>query len=373
MRSVTIRKWMGVYFRIVALLFFLSAASGLGCDSASRLESTPLSSPQLKEDGSKGEAPAGRELAPQRTIQRAELRAKGGVIDGDTVRAVGFDQSIRLLCLDSEELFEEGDEARARADWEAYQVEAKGDAKYPVSYGTFLGEEAKDFAEEFFADHDEIFVEYQSPRRTRDFYGRHLAYIWVRDDEEGPWINYNLEAVRAGMSPYYTSFGRCDEYHEEFVAAQEEAQRAGRGIWREGARAYDDYEARLSEWDGRARQIALYREHFKDHPAVLELGTDTAMARLRLLIGQRVTVFGALVRYSPNGRPPKVYLQHRYREDLVAVADEGLSFDAFSVELKPGEFYYVEGEVEMYRGNPQVRVDGNSFLRNGSTPPPLGR
>lgn len=369
--SATIRRKMQSYFGIVALFLLILTLAGLACDSAPGQKSWNASA-QATSEGARGEA-RGKRLAPLRTIQRAELRAQGGVIDGDTVRAVGFDQSIRLLCLDAEELFDEGQEARARTDWQAYQEEEKGEAEHPVSYGTFLGEEAKEFAEEFFADHEEIFVEYQSPRRTRDFYGRHLAYIWVRDGEEGPWRNYNLEAVRAGMSPYFTSFGRCDEYHDEFVAAQEEARRAGRGIWAAGAKGYDDYEVRQAEWEARAKQIALYREHFRDHPAVVELGTDTAMARLRLSIGQRLTVFGALVRYSPQGRPPKLYMQHRHREDLIAVAAEGFSFDAFSVELKPGEFYYVEGEVEMYRGNPQLRVDGNSFIRNGSTPPPLPR
>lgn len=235
-----------------------------------------------------------------------------------------------------------------------------------------MGNEATAFAERFFEGVEEIFLEYQSPEQTRGFFGRHLAYAWVKS-QEGEWKNYNVEVVRAGMSPYFTSYGWCDAHHAHFVAAQREARQARRGIWAPGARGYDDYEERLRQWEERAREIGMFREYFGSQEKVVKLGTDTAMARLRLSVGERVMVFGALDRHAPRARPPKLHLFHRFRDDLVVITEEGVSFEDFGVEFEPGRHYYLEGVVELYRGNPQLKVDGQSFIRGGTKPPPRSR
>jgi endonuclease YncB( thermonuclease family) len=317
------------------------------------------------------EAPGGEravESGPQGVIQRATLR-EDGVVDGDTLRAVGFDQSIRLLCIDTEETLEGEDLEAALRDWEAYRREKTEGAENPVSYGTFLGNEATEFAERFFEGVDEIYVEYQSAKKTREYFGRHLGYVWIRDGEDGAWTHYNVEAVRAGMSPYFTSYGWCDDHDEAFRQAQAEAREARRGIWAEGARGYDDYEERIARWERRARQIGLYREHFEGRPRTVKLGTDTALSRLRLYVGERVTVFGALARVVPGGDPPRLEFFHRHREPVAVVFDEGMAVDDAGVELEVGQYYYVEGIVEMYRGNPRIRLDRRGFVRSGAQPP----
>ena len=75
------------------MLLFLLGSSGWGCDGESRgeLEGDPVL-----------EVSVGP-LAPRGALQGGRLREGDGIIDGDTVRVVGFDQSIRLLCLDTEE------------------------------------------------------------------------------------------------------------------------------------------------------------------------------------------------------------------------------------------------------------------------------
>jgi endonuclease YncB( thermonuclease family) len=310
-------------------------------------------------------------LEPRGRVQAATLRAMpDGVVDGDTLRAVGFDQSIRLLCLDSEERLDGDDLASATRDWEGYIRDKLAEGGEFAKYGTFLGNEATVFARAFFGGVDEVFVEYESPMRTRGYFGRHLAYVWIKKhgDETG-WLNYNLEAVRAGMSPYFTKYGYSELYHDEFMVAQAEARAAQRGIWAPGAKAYRDYDARFEAWKGRADQIALYRQHFADHERFIELGTDTAMARLRQSIGERVVVFGSISRYSPRGRPPKLYLSHRFREDFTIVAPPPVRFDEFDVDLSVDQFVYVEGEVELFRGNPQITLDDKSWLRAGTNPP----
>lgn len=349
-----------IQFGVFAVFLFVGLGGVTACETRSE------TGPEVEAVSAKG-----AELAPRGVVQRAELREDDGIVDGDTLRAVGFGQSIRLLCIDTEETLEGEDLEAATRDWVAYQEEKSAESEGPANYGTFLGNEATEFAREFFEEYDEIFVEYQSPKNTRGFYGRHLGYVWVQDGEDGPWKNYSVEAVRAGMSPYFTSFGWCDKYHDEFEAAQNEAREAQRGIWAPDAKGYDDYEERLQRWNRRARQVGLFRTHFADKPNTVELGTDTAMSSLRLKVGERVIVFGALDRHAPRARPPKLHLYHRHRDDFVVVVDEGLSFDQFGVDFVPNQFLYVEGQVEMYRGNPQLRVDMRSFIRDGDSPPPM--
>ncbi|TXD35308.1 thermonuclease family protein [Lujinxingia vulgaris] len=353
----------------VVLLLAGLLCVGAGCDVVERARQ----SVQTWQSSGSGNAPgpAGR-LEPAGELQPAELR-EGAVVDGDTLRLVGFDKSVRVLCLDSEEALRGEELERAEADWEGYQEERKGDGPFTRSYGTFVGNEATTWAREFFEGRSEVFVEYASERHTRDFFGRHLAHIWAKDSA-GKWINYGVEAVRAGWSPYATEYGHCDAYRAHFEEAQRQAQKAQRGIWRSGQRGYDDYPQRFEEWAPRARQISLFRERLADHPEVIELGTDTAMARLRLKLGERVVVFGSVDRYSPRGRPPKLYLRHRYREELMVQAPGPVRFsDMTKSDFEQREFVYVEGRVEMFRGEPIVVIDAGSFVRSGDDPPELSR
>ncbi|MFU8806907.1 MAG: thermonuclease family protein, partial [Bradymonadaceae bacterium] len=273
------------------------------------------------------------------------------------------------LFIDTEEVLEDDELEHARRDWAGYVKEKSGEGKFTATYGTFLGNEATEFARNFFDGIDEIWVEYESPMRTRGFFGRHIAYVWIKKhgDVTG-WLNYNIETVRAGMSPYYTKYGYSELYHDAFLQAQDEARRGERGIWAPGAKAYPDYDRRFKEWNQRAEQIALFRERFADDENVIELGTDTAMARLRGRIGERVVVFGAVDRFSPRGRPPKLYLSHRFRENFVIVAPPPIKYDSFGVDLGGEDFVYAEGEVELFRGNPQLNLDEKSWVRAGGDP-----
>lgn len=330
-------------------------------------------------------AESGDDVAAQRAeaafepvgpVQRAELREDDGVIDGDTLRVVGFDNTVRILCIDTEEEFEHrGDERRARNDWSAYRRDKTEGADGPVDYGTPMGRRATEFAEEFFERHGSaVWLEYESPRRTRGFYGRHLAHVWVRGDgEHGEWINYGTEAVRRGMTPYFTAYGRCLDHHERFRGAQQEARRHRRGIWERESKSYGDYEVRLLNWESRADQVQQFRRRFSDTAGVVELGTDTAMSRLRFKLGRRAVVFGAVDRLVAGADPPRLELFHRHRRPFGVVVDDGVTFDRFGVDVEEAEYVYVFGEIQMYRGDPQMRVDADSFISTGDDPPPIGK
>ena len=66
-------------------------------------------------------------------------------------------------------------------------------------------------------------LEFEGPLRGR--YGRLLAYVFV----EG--VNFNLELVRKGLSPYYTKYGLSQKYDQEFREAERYAREHKLNIW----------------------------------------------------------------------------------------------------------------------------------------------
>ena len=164
------------------------------------------------------------------------------IIDGDTIAVAGLDSTLRLLAMDAEETFKNAQDARdADADFEQYLKAKRGGSARPTKAATPLGEAAKKFAVEFFKGVRLVRLERDNATEIRDRYDRYLAYVIVTRD--GKELNYNVEAVRAGMSPYFTKYGYSRRFHADFVAAEKEARAAGRGtvsssllIPREGGR-----------------------------------------------------------------------------------------------------------------------------------------
>ena len=71
----------------------------------------------------------------------------------------------------------------------------------------------------------EIQLEFEDPStEKRGNYGRLLAYVMV----DG--LNANVEMVRLGWTKFWTKYGR-GRLAREFMAAQEEAREARRGLW----------------------------------------------------------------------------------------------------------------------------------------------
>ena len=66
-------------------------------------------------------------------------------------------------------------------------------------------------------------LEFEGPFRGR--YGRLLAYMFV----DG--VNFNLELVRMGLSPYYTKYGLSQKYDQDFREAERHARNHKLGIW----------------------------------------------------------------------------------------------------------------------------------------------
>ena len=134
-------------------------------------------------------------------------------------------------------------------------------------------------------------LERDHPGEIRDFYGRYLAYVFAK--KNGQWVNYNVECVRAGHSPYFMKYGRSRRFHREFVDAQKEAQEAKRGIWKPGAMHYDDYDERLRWWAEREAAITRFEREQNEHPeSHIALTRWDAMLKLEQRLGQEVTAAG---------------------------------------------------------------------------------
>jgi micrococcal nuclease len=124
------------------------------------------------------------------------------VVDGDTI-VVDYEgrvEKVRMLCVDTPE-------------------SVHPDKKQNVP----MGEVASHFAEEQLSG-KYVGLEFEE-HRLRGNYGRLLAYVIVDR------VNFNLELVRRGMSPYYTKYGYSARYDEQFRALEKQARKEKLGIW----------------------------------------------------------------------------------------------------------------------------------------------
>jgi micrococcal nuclease len=84
------------------------------------------------------------------------------------------------------------------------------------------GPEATVFTRSMVAAHE---VRLQFDRERVDRYGRFLAYVWVGDQL------LNEELLRAGLARWEPQYHYSQSMKTRFRKAQQEAQRAQRGIW----------------------------------------------------------------------------------------------------------------------------------------------
>jgi endonuclease YncB( thermonuclease family) len=278
------------------------------------------------------------------------LDGAAAVIDGDTIRVRGLSASLRLLAIDTEETFKRDNERQAFSrGWESYKKDMRGKSQRPVKMATPVGDDAKHFAEAFFDGVQQVKLERDHPGEIRDYYNRYLAYVLVQ--KQGQWVNYNLECVRAGMSPYFTKYGRSRRFHQAFVAAQEEARTAQRGIWRPGAQHYDDYDERLTWWNERESVITRFEKDAETAPDVhIALTRWDALRRLEQKVGQEVVVLGAVsdLRFGGSG-PAVVRLARTRTNDFDVIFFDRDVLVASGLQFKKGEYVQVKGQVGKYR------------------------
>jgi endonuclease YncB( thermonuclease family) len=269
------------------------------------------------------------------------------VTDGDTIRVAGLDASMRLLGLDTEETFKRKSEyMEFDKGWERYLAEAQAKTSSPVKIPTPMGEEAKKFAEAFFKGVRTVRLERDHPKEIRDFYNRYLAYVFVEKD--GKTYNYNVECVRAGMSPYFSKYGYSRRFHKEFVAAQEEARAAKRGIWDPSKQHYTDYDRRLEWWNRRGDFIQAFEIEAADHANWIVLTHWDALDRLQGKVGREVVILGAIGDIRETAGPTKVLLSRRRTGSLPLIFfDKDVLARSGALAAK-GEFVRAHGVITKY-------------------------
>lgn len=270
------------------------------------------------------------------------------VTDGDTIRVDGLDSALRLVGLDAEETFKnEPDRRGADTDFDAYLAAKRGTSKHPVKAATPLGDEAKHFAIDFFRGNNKVRIERDDAGEIRDRYDRYLAYVFT--EKNGVWVNYNVECVRAGMSPYFTKYGNSKRFHAEFVAAQNEARAAKRGIWDPTKQHYPDYDERLPWWDARGEFVARWQPQVDSDPNFIVLTHWDAMRKLEDRVGQEVAILATVgdIKLGDRG-PTKVGLARAMRGDFPLVFFDKDVFASTGLAAWKGEFVVARGVVTTY-------------------------
>ena len=279
------------------------------------------------------------------------------ILDGDTIRVDGLDSTLRLLALDTEETIKhEADRREVEDDWPNYLKNKRGSGRNPIKAGTPMGEEGKHFAQKFFSGVDRVRLERDDPKEIRGRFNRYLAYVFVR--KGGRWVNYNVEAVRAGISPYFTKYSYSRRFHDEFVAAEKEARQAQRGIWSPHGQHYTDYPERQKWWGVRAEFIKAFEKDARGRDDFIVLTHWDSLSRLTEKMGQEVTVLGTVERVTRGDRgPSRVTLSRRRYADLTIVFFDKDVFSATGLERYKGEFVRISGVVSEYQNKYTGRRD----------------
>jgi len=269
------------------------------------------------------------------------------VIDGDTIRVEGIEGSIRLLSIDTEEkLRGKADRAAVAKDFERYLRGKRGDAARPQKAGTPMGEEATEFAKAFFDGADVVRLERDDPKEIRGHYGRLLAYAFVK--KNGRWTSYNVECVRAGMSPYFTKYGYSHRFNNQLAHAEAEARQAKRGIWNPEARGYGDYEERKRWWNARADFIRAFEHEANRRDDYIQLTHWDALAQLEEKLGQEVTVLSTIEKIQHFKGLVRVSLGSRRRNGFPVIFFDKGAFRESGIDRYTREPVTIRGTVERY-------------------------
>ncbi len=301
------------------------------------------------------------------------------VTDGDTVWVDGLDASLRLVGIDAEETFKnEADRRAVEADWQQYLKDKRGTSRRPVKIASPLGEQAKTWGKQWFEGVVTVKVERDHPAEIRDRYNRYLAYVLAMKD--GVWKVYNVELVRAGMSPYFPKYGFSRLYHAEFMAAQAEAKAAKRGIWAPNVMASPDYPEREAWWMARGAFVDAFRKEGEGKANYIDISHWDSMKRLEDHLGKEVHVLGTVGEIKMSGQgPARAGLSHTMRSDFPLIFFDRDMLGTTGLEEWKSEFVVVTGTPTFYENRHtkkkqlQIQIDRASQIKlspiPGLTPP----
>ncbi|MGB8689765.1 MAG: thermonuclease family protein [Microcoleus sp.] len=271
------------------------------------------------------------------------------VVDGDTIKVSlnGKIESLRLICVDTEESYSGGSK--------------------PV---TVAGKEASEMAKKYFATVDgglaKVDIEFDTDdpievavEKHRDHYGRLLCYVHKGEE------NYNLKLIVEGWSPYFVKYGRSRLYHRQMTDAEAVAKAYNLVIWNQNTNAKipsRNYAHLLPWWSMRASIVEEFRlseataEVFSvnlDYPKILA-ASETAQsitifcdlqAGINKWIGGNALIYAGSFEHKldlwiPDAETDKMAPLKRLIDKRYAGLGRG--------------YVYVSGKVEQYKGKPQI-------------------
>lgn len=327
-------------------------AASLGCDRGAATDTPVQQIDVAAAQSGPPERPKPRDherkASEQEGLLIGEYRlANEPVIDGDTIRVEGIERSVRLLSIDTEEtLHSRADRAAASQDFERYLRRTRGDAARPQKTGTPMGEEAAKFAEDFFQGAEVVRLERDDPKEIRGHFGRLLAYAFVK--KNGRWTSYNVECVRAGMSPYFTKYGYSNRFHNQLTHAEAEARQAQRGIWSPNAQGYGDYDERKAWWNARADFIRAFEHEASRRNDYVLLTQWDALNQLERNLGQEVTILSTIDKIQRFKGLVRANLETEHDQGFPVIFFDKDVFRETGIEAFNGEPVIVRGIVERY-------------------------
>lgn len=276
-------------------------------------------------------------------------------VDGDTIRVYLPDaeksESIRILCLDTEESFSFG--SKPKTPW---------------------GSEAKKFAREFFEGVETVTLEFSGNEalataftKYRGNFGRLLAFVY----KDG--VDFQEIMIRKGYSPYFNKYGNAPfaSHHVRYQEAERQAQIKNIGVWDQvGVNGYvaRDYALLKVWWDLRAARVDHYRKLKEADKTVYNTRLD----------------YDKLVELAENGAVATVFTEVSYvrrTSGSVGIIDIGSDSNPFAIKIpdmdsangrkiiallrtryigsenKPALGYcFATGRLEKFRGSPHMEI-----------------
>lgn len=292
------------------------------------------------------------------------------VVDGDTIKVdlQGEEENLRLLALDTEETHAGGSK--------------------PV---TPWGAAAKERAEEVFPEGSVATIEFPGTEpleecleRYQGNYGRPLVYAHA----EG--VDYQELAIREGFSPYFTKYGYAhfDDHDRRYREAERRAQADGVGVWNQLAvngAVMREYGPLTAWWELRADTIRTFRRAAEnggetvldsrlDYEEIVDRDGEHAVVFTELRSYRRVGQTHVVVDVGSQAQPFKLFLPNAVEttegQRLLSLFDRRYVAETSgeSVEKPLRSYAYVSGEIERYRGEPEIEVTSIDQVTDG--PPP---
>ena len=275
------------------------------------------------------------------------------VVDGDTVKVElgGQEESLRLICLDTEESWAGGSKPVTPAGKAATRLAR---AFFDCDEDGLPRAEVRVDIEFDTSDPEHICLQ-----RHRGNYGRLLCYVF-KDGE-----NYNLKAVRNGWSPYFVKYGRSRLYHEALTRAEAEAQAWSRFIWDPQTNAGGerrDYGSLIPWWHLRDGVVVDYRDRGIQAGA-LSVRLDYADIEVAAANEDRIAVFcdlqGGINRWPGEGAlifaGSPTHKFNLWIPDSTTEEAQALLRLVQTRYTGTGRGYvYVTGQAKRYGGKPEI-------------------